>query len=154
MVWYLLILFRIIDWDTVSVVPSPAAIQHPLFMADIPGFRHDNVPQSMNFADDRSYLVNAIRVQFPESANMANLLASSCERQFFELSLRNKRINREYIRCRPEEPEISMSTASRELREFISAHARLEDHPAVIDLWRRLSETNEDFESIKRTKFK
>lgn len=50
------ILFSIIDWDTSRFVPRPSAIQHPLFLADIPGWQSDDVSQDMTFEEDRRYL--------------------------------------------------------------------------------------------------
>ncbi|KAF2211848.1 hypothetical protein CERZMDRAFT_85234 [Cercospora zeae-maydis SCOH1-5] len=94
---------RVIVWDTAQFVPIPAAVQHPAFIADIPGWCNDNVPPDMTFEDDRTYLEGAIRKLATESASyrmLPNLLGTSRERQFFELSLRNKRINEQYVKLR------------------------------------------------------
>lgn len=136
---------RIIDWDTASFVPAPAAIHHPLFIANIPGF-YTGVPETMDFAPDRAYLEAAIRKlsSSPErdSANhIADLLASSFERQFFEMALRNRRINDEYVRLRllgEKNGEVDKKALRDELEEFLVRNGDLRGHVAVVELERRL----------------
>ncbi|KAG8627928.1 hypothetical protein KVT40_003801 [Elsinoe batatas] len=92
---------NVIDWDYARVVPAGSAVHHPLFIADIPGWVNDGVDQGESFHDDRAYLENAIAVhgrQSPHADALRRLLETSHERQFFELSLRNKRINKEYVK--------------------------------------------------------
>lgn len=122
---------RVIDWDTASWVPAPAAIQHPLFIANIPGIRNDDAPQDMDFTEDRAYLENAIRELCVDGSNVADLLATSRERQFFELSLRNKRVNEEYIRLRCGRVANSQQILEQELEEFFHKHAGMRDNPAL-----------------------
>lgn len=144
---------RIIDWDTASFVPAPAAIHHPLFIANIPGF-YTGVPETMDFAPDRAYLEAAIRKlsssssssssSSPErdSANhIADLLASSFERQFFEMALRNRRINDEYVRLRllgGNPGEVDKKALRDDLEEFLVRNGDLRGHVAVVELERRL----------------
>ncbi|KAG9228154.1 hypothetical protein BJ875DRAFT_528295 [Amylocarpus encephaloides] len=45
----------VVDWDTSRFMPAPSAIQHPLFIADIPGWLNDDVPKEMIFKEDRDY---------------------------------------------------------------------------------------------------
>lgn len=135
---------RIIDWDTVAYVPAPAAIQPPLFIANVPGFRNDNVPEDMNFAEDRAYLEAAIRrVSTPEAATViADLLATSTERQFFEMSLRNKRINEEYIRLRVGNADVvDKKMMIGQLESFLMANEDLSRHASIVELRRNLTET-------------
>lgn len=136
---------RIIDWDTASFVPAPAAIHHPLFIANIPGF-YTGVPETMDFAPDRAYLEAAIRKLSSsserDSANhIADLLASSFERQFFEMALRNRRINDEYVRLRllgGNPGEVDKKALRDELEEFLVRNGDLRGHVAVVELERRL----------------
>lgn len=136
---------RIIDWDTASFVPAPAAIHHPLFIANIPGF-YTGVPENMDFAPDRAYLEAAIRKLSSsserDSANhIADLLASSFERQFFEMALRNRRINDEYVRLRllgEKNGEVDKRALRDELEEFLVRNGDLRGHVAVVELERRL----------------
>lgn len=136
---------RIIDWDTASFVPAPAAIHHPLFIANIPGF-YTGVPETMDFAPDRAYLEAAIRKLSSsserDSANhIADLLASSFERQFFEMALRNRRINDEYVRLRllgEKNREVDKKALRDELEEFLVRNGDLRGHVAVVELERRL----------------
>ena len=91
----------VIDWDAAKFVPLPCAVQHPLFIADIPGWVND-VPEGMTFHDDRLYLERAVQAQVgkldcPKAQDIPALLSSSSNRQFFELGLINKAINRQYI---------------------------------------------------------
>ncbi|KAM3422718.1 hypothetical protein BST61_g203 [Cercospora zeina] len=129
----------VIDWDTASFVPTPAAVHYPLFVANIPGFCNDTVPEDMNFADDRMYLVSAIRKLSRGAGRLADLLASSWERQFFELSLRNKRINEEYIRLRFDGVEYDEKALGDQLDGFVSANKEAGNSPAFIKLRRQLS---------------
>lgn len=145
---------RIIDWDTASFVPAPAAIHHPLFIANIPGF-YTGVPETMDFAPDRAYLEAAIRKLSSSSSyssssssserdsanHIADLLASSFERQFFEMGLRNRRINDEYVRLRllgEKNGEVDKKALRDELEEFLVRNGDLRGHVAVVELERRL----------------
>lgn len=141
---------RIIDWDTASFVPAPAAIHHPLFIANIPGF-YTGVSEDMNFAPDRAYLEAAIRKLSSSSSpssserdsanHIADLLASSFERQFFEMALRNRRINDEYVRLRllgGNPGEVDKKALRDELEEFLVRNGDLRGHVAIVELERRL----------------
>lgn len=108
----------------------------------------------MDFAPDRAYLEAAIRKlsssssssssSSPErdSANhIADLLASSFERQFFEMALRNRRINDEYVRLRllgEKNGEVDKKALRDELEEFLVRNGDLRGHVAVVELERRL----------------
>lgn len=118
------------------MVPFPAAVQHPLFIADIPGWKNDNVPKSMTFEEDRRYLEDAIsrlaaKSRLPIATRISDLLANSFERQFFELSLRNKHINREWIRCRNSKANIDVGLALEQLNAFVSLNMSMANHPSV-----------------------
>jgi hypothetical protein len=49
-------LYRVIDWDWMYVAPLPAAIHHPWFIADTPGWNNDGVRVGETFGEDRAYL--------------------------------------------------------------------------------------------------
>lgn len=113
-----LTLRRIIDWDTACVVPAPSAIQHPLFIANIPGINNDNVPQALDLSEDRAYLEDSIRgLPYGNASSVADLLADSFERQFFELSLRNKKVNTEYVKLRGETNDLGPRDLCDELQK-------------------------------------
>lgn len=135
-----LIAYRVIDWDTVSFVPAPAAIHPPLFIANIPGFHNDDIPEDMDFVEDRAYLEAAIRRLSKGADNIADLLASSSGRQFFELSLRNKQINKEYIRRRLGNAEFDKKTMCVQLNMFLLANVDMESHTTVVELRSKLAE--------------
>ncbi|KZF19222.1 hypothetical protein L228DRAFT_241891 [Xylona heveae TC161] len=141
----------VVDWDTARFVPAPAAIQHPLFIADIPGWRNDNVPGGMTFEEDRAYLEHAIGKLDTNSApgsgsnsqtsgRIKHLLQTSFERQFFELSLHNWRINDEYIkrRLRFEDMKTNRNAALQQLDDFLSADESMRTLPRVIEVQNRL----------------
>jgi hypothetical protein len=44
-----------------SVAPLPAIINHPWFIADIPGWNNDGVASGESFKEDRTYLEHAIK---------------------------------------------------------------------------------------------
>jgi hypothetical protein len=50
----------VVGWDTARFAPATSAIQHPLFITDIPGWRNDDIPKEMTFEEDRAYLEDAI----------------------------------------------------------------------------------------------
>lgn len=70
---------------------------------------------------------------------LADLLASSWERQFFELSLRNKRTNEEHIRPKFDSAEYDKKALGDQLDEFVSANKGAGNGPAFIKLRRQLS---------------
>lgn len=126
-------------------MPAPTAVQHPLFIADIPGFRNDDVPEDMTFEEDRAILENEIKnlaakSSLPAAQLIPALLESSFERQFFELSLRNKRINEQYVQRRLVNFAIDSSSLADQLEEFLSGHASMRSHSVMLDIRARLME--------------
>ncbi|PNS17088.1 hypothetical protein CAC42_3658 [Sphaceloma murrayae] len=131
----------VVDWDTAQVVPAAAAIQHPLFLADIPGWYNDDVPSDQTFEQDREYLEDTIENLHHdpvEATKVRTLLRTSFQRQFLELSLRNRRINQEYIKTEVPKLEYSESLARSHMEEFLSHHHDMRNHPSVIDLEDRM----------------
>lgn len=130
-----LTLHRVIDWDTACVVPAPSAIQHPLFIANIPGINNDNVPEALDLSEDRAYLEDSIRrLSFGNDSSVADLLADSYERQFFELSLRNKKVNTEYIKLRGETNSLGARDLCDELQKAFVENPDWADVPALTEL--------------------
>lgn len=130
------------DWDTACLVPMPAAVQHPLFIANIPGWQND-VPEDMTFEEDRAYLENVIRkldLGSQISGRLEHLLRTSFERQFFELSLHNRRINSEYIRQRFKDTRSNRDAAIKQLEDFLSVHESMRTLPAVLEVQKRLNQ--------------
>jgi hypothetical protein len=144
----------VVDWDTALFVPAPSAIQHPLFLANIPGWQNDDVPMDMTFEEDRSYLENAIGKLDAGSQNPGQIeymLRTSFERQFFELSLHNRWINDEYIQRRFKNTRMNREAALKQLEEFLSVHESMRALPAVLEVQSRL---NQDFSSCAFNKRK
>ncbi|GAB7337493.1 hypothetical protein MBLNU457_g2822t1 [Dothideomycetes sp. NU457] len=129
----------VIDWDTASFVPAPAAIHHPLFIADIPGWINDGVPEDMKFHNDRLYLENAVRKLSTDDSTIADLLASSQDRQFLEMSLRNKRINEEYIKA--DHRKYDPQELKAQLDDFLAANLEFATEPQIMKLGALLSES-------------
>ena len=122
-----------IDWDTAKVAPLAAAIQHPLFLVNIPGWIND-APEGMTFEDDRLYLekavqrqVNSITLALPDAQCIPALLSSSSERQFFEMSLRNRAINVEYISRYISDIEVDKRVIFKQLNEILSKNPDARD---------------------------
>lgn len=133
-----------IDWDTAQIVPIPAAVQHPMFIADIPGWRNDDVPDDMTFQEDREVLEQevsrlAARSTSSTAQRIPELLSSSYERHFFERSLRNKLVNDKYIRLRPTPDVVDKTRAANELESFLATYPDLRSHPGVSKLQTQLS---------------
>ncbi|KAI1419234.1 hypothetical protein F5Y12DRAFT_789230 [Xylaria sp. FL1777] len=103
-----------------QLLPLAAAVQHPLFIADIPGWQIDNVPPEMIFDDDRTELERII-----------DRLAIQ-KKQFFEMSLQNMRISAEYTR-------VKLS-----LGKFIRSNLDLQSDSGVLPLQTRLCCLPED----------
>jgi hypothetical protein len=130
-----LTLHRVIDWDTACVVPAPSAIQHPLFIANIPGINNDNGPEALDLSEDRAYLEDSIRrLSFGDDSSIADLLTDSFERQFFELSLRNKRVNTEYVKLRGETNTLGAKDLFDELQMAFHENPSWNDVPALAKL--------------------
>ncbi|KAJ3578894.1 hypothetical protein NPX13_g1674 [Xylaria arbuscula] len=133
----------VIDWDTAQLVPLAAAVQHPLFIADIPGWRNDDVPPGMIFDDDRAELERiidrlAVLSPAPAAKEITYLLSTSQERQFFEMSLRNKRINAEYTRVKLGSSPINKVLVLQSLGEFVRSNPDLQSDAGVLQLQTRL----------------
>lgn len=91
----------------------------------------------MTFEEDRAYLERAIGRLEAGSGNPGRieyLLRTSFERQFFELSLHNRRCNDEYIRTRFSDAKWSKELALCQLDDFLSADESVRTHPAVLSL--------------------
>ncbi|KAK2601559.1 hypothetical protein QQS21_004877 [Conoideocrella luteorostrata] len=132
----------VIDWDTAQYVPMPAAVHHPLFIADIPGWSND-IPEGMTFQEDRAYLevmLHKLATERRDSNGLwiADLLKTSCERQFFELSLRNKRINICYIDMRIENTMVDKAVVKEQLDALLSISPKFRGHPDILKLYLRL----------------
>jgi hypothetical protein len=104
-------------------------------MANVPGIRLDGAPEDMSFDEDRAYLEASIR-------EIADLLCTSPERQFFELSLRNKRVNYEYIRRRCDSIATTKDVLSSELEAFLRKHTEMANHPTLVELRTQLTLEN------------
>lgn len=115
-------------------------------MADIPGWRNDDVPEGMTFEQDRAYLedvVGRLDASSESPGKVEKLLRTSFERQFFELSLHNQRINEQYVSKRFDHAGWSRTEALDQLDEFLSSHESMKALPAVVDLRETLnSETS------------
>lgn len=91
----------------------------------------------MTFEEDRAYLERAIGKLEAGSGNPGRieyLLHTSFERQFFELSLHNRRCNGEYIRTRVNDAEWSKEVALWQLDDFLSANRSIRAYPTVLAL--------------------
>lgn len=133
---------RVIDWDTAAYVPGPSAIQHPLFIAEVPGWSDGPVPAGTSFAEDRHYLEAAIRRQVPhwEAEIFKLLLADSYSRQYFEMSLRNKRVNEEYTREEVLRSNLRPEDLLDQLEQSLRVNEDLRGTPKIQELRKRLSD--------------
>ncbi len=138
----LLTIYSIVDWDTACVCPAPSAVQHPLFIANVPGWLND-VPEGMTFEEDRTYLENAIGKLGSGADRIQNLLQTSFERQFMELSLHNRRINDEYINHGLKGRKLDQQKALEELNDFLQRNKGMSGVVSVLELQKRLSEVQE-----------
>lgn len=103
-------------------------------MANIPGFHSDDALACMDFAHDRLYLERAIG-KFPtHGERFADLLARSSERQFFEMSLRNKHINAEYIRLKRGDA-VDDVVIKEQLDKFLSENADMVQNSVLVEMF-------------------
>ncbi|KAF2220148.1 hypothetical protein BDZ85DRAFT_284581 [Elsinoe ampelina] len=124
----------IIDWDTARVVPAAAAVQHPLFIANVPGWLNDGCEEHEDFADDRRYLEDAMRELDGGSitaVRLASMLQTSRERQIFEMSLSNARINQEYVDRELRSFDADYQALSRHLNVFLECEPVMREHQSV-----------------------
>ncbi|KAF4553271.1 Hypothetical protein D9617_7g029980 [Elsinoe fawcettii] len=132
----------IVDWDTARIVPAAAAIHHPLFIADVPGWLNDGNEKDESFEDDRAYLESAIVELHGKSSDalwIQSLLQTSYERQFFELSLYNQKVNEKYISIKLVDIECDRGLMQSHFETFLQRNTDLQAHPNVLALWERLS---------------
>lgn len=130
----------VINWDATDVVPLPAAVQHPMFIAGVPGWNNDSVSRDMTFEQDRRYLEAALRKMSTESklagaTQISDLLANSFERQFFQMSLRNRQINKEWT---DKDAGVDSKTALEQLDAFLASDPSMTQNEGVQELRRRL----------------
>lgn len=96
----------------------------------------------MTFEEDRTYLEHAIGRLDASSQNpgrIEHLLRTSFERQFLEMSLRNRKINGEYVERRFKHgPKPDKNAALEQLEGFLSLNELMRGHPAVLSLRGRL----------------
>jgi hypothetical protein len=138
----LLTIYSIVDWDTSRLSPAPSAIQHPLFIADVPGWLNDDVPEGMTFEEDRAYLESAIGkldINSKDPGRIEYLLRTSFERQFMELSLHNRKINKEYIKKRLGVAKPDKKKVLEQLEDFLKRNDDMRDVDSVLDLQNRLA---------------
>ena len=138
-----LIRARVIDWDTTKLSPAPSAIHHPLFFADISGWRNDDVPEGMTFEEDQAYLEYAtglLDARLESPLQLQDLLRTSFERQFLELPLHNQRVNEQYIKRRFNPRRWSRKSALDQLDDFLSTHESMYALPAVLELRKTLNQ--------------
>ncbi|GAM84493.1 hypothetical protein ANO11243_024890 [Dothideomycetidae sp. 11243] len=134
----------VVDWDFAANVPLAAAVHFPSFLADIPGWNTPDRPDSYNFFEDRQYLIRAVRAQYndhlADCGRVLQLLETSFERQFFELSLSIKVVNHEYVRLRGGDPLLDAPKAqlAEHLRRFLDKDSDLGDAQEVLFLTKRL----------------
>lgn len=117
----------------------------PPFIADVPGWSND-IPEGITFGDNQIYLERAVHKLASERPDLkgpwiADLLTTSFERQFFELSLRNKQINGYYIDTRVRSTSLDKGLIKEQLEAFLSANPKLREAPDILKLHRRLSGT-------------
>ncbi|KAG6040383.1 hypothetical protein E4U41_000704 [Claviceps citrina] len=132
----------VVDWDTARYLPMPAAVHYPLFIADIPGWLND-IPDGKTFEEDRAYFEMTLRKlaaagPYPNHLEITSLLQSSFERQFFELALRNKKINSCYIDMKINNQPLGKTALKEELEAFLCTDPMLREDPRVLELWSRL----------------
>lgn len=109
-------------------------------MANIPGW-FNCVPDDMSFEEDRAYLEKVIRklveeMDNPDAQHIPVLLSSCFERQFLQLSLRNKVINSRYIEQRYKSADKSTISLEKQLQEFMAANPDMQVPPGILDLYK------------------
>lgn len=135
-------MIRVVDWDNAQVVPAGSAIQHPLSIADIPGWVNDGRAGGETFEEDRLYLEQIIESLHDEptvGTKLRRLLETSHDRQFLELSLRNKRINAEYGERILPQTSIQQSTLQLALDGFLSRHEEMKSDHDILRIHQDLS---------------
>lgn len=73
----------------------------------------------------------AVSSESPVAARVLPLLKGSFERQFFELSLRNKGINKDYIHGRLADNKTDVDTALEQLDAFLCSNGSMAEHPGI-----------------------
>jgi hypothetical protein len=100
------------------VAPLPAAIHHPWFIADTPGWNNDGVRVGETFGEDRAYLEAAIeRLErlrgLPHTVSA--LLRGSGERLFFQSAFHFQGIHERFVEANCHWTERHLKSARSEL---------------------------------------
>ena len=99
----------------------------------------------MAFKQDREYLENAMsklaaKSRHPQAQQISQLLSSCSERQFFEMALRNKKINEQHIRLRVQDSSrVNTAMLLGQLDAFLALNLSLQDDARISALRVRLS---------------
>lgn len=92
----------------------------------------------MIFEEDRAYLEHAIGkldVSSEYPGRIKYLLRTSFERQFLEMSLRNRKINNEYVqRIFKDDITLDKNAALEQLEDFLSVNESMRGLPTVLNL--------------------
>ncbi|KAJ5228420.1 hypothetical protein N7489_009128 [Penicillium chrysogenum] len=108
----------VIDWDWMYMAPLPAAIHHPWFIADTPGWNNDGVRVGETFGEDRAYLEAAIeRLErlrgLPHTVSA--LLRGSGERLLFQSAFHFQGIHERFVEANCHWTERHLKSARSEL---------------------------------------
>ncbi|KAJ5925016.1 hypothetical protein N7454_007655 [Penicillium verhagenii] len=108
----------VIDWDWMYAAPLPAVINHPWFIADIPGWNNFGVEDGETFENDRIFLENAIKQKETErqmSCTVSMLLRDSGKRFFFQSAFHYQGIHEEFVGMHCTRTEDNMRAAASQL---------------------------------------
>ncbi|KAJ6019504.1 hypothetical protein N7522_001571 [Penicillium canescens] len=124
----------VIDWDWMSVAPLPAIINHPWFIADIPGWNNDGVANGESFKEDRTYLENAIKKKELSRhlpLTVSTLLSDSGTRLFFQSAFHFRDIHEKFVKMHCPRTEKNIKSARSQLDTVLRLYPELGDSEDV-----------------------
>jgi Phosphotransferase enzyme family len=130
----------IVDWDFARFVPLQVAICFPLFIACIPGFNNTPALYASDnndpYAADRDYFLETFRKQEVErfgEGRISSLLETSCERQFFQLSMDYAAVNHQFSQLYCARTRQTMMDALVQLERFMEREGDYSENTAVLE---------------------
>ena len=118
----------LIDWEVANAVPLQAAACYPKLLANVPGAAPPHLSTEIacqHLPEEKAYFVSSLadketRRQANGTVSIAQLMAGSEERHFFEMSIHCQPILREFVTRFCQRSREHLQAALREMEAFLT----------------------------------
>lgn len=135
----------IIDWDSAFAVPLQKAATFPKLLENVPGGVPASVPLSHAYPDlseEKKYFLQAFsELEYAKTGSdkITNLIQTSSERNFFELSLHRPGVRKEYVRRYCQRTQENKATALEQVDCFLAKNKEFDrESETIMDIVRIL----------------